>query len=104
METSNHLFAAGYIDPQESYDSPYFTPAEVDEKETDISIEKLVRYYKSGFLTPQDFERVLKSFIDRKDNLLHECKNQLEYLNEKFGETGTTNQLLGKLKRFTDGK
>ena len=31
--------------------------------------------------------------------LLQECKLQLEYLNEKFGETGTTNALLSKINR-----
>lgn len=31
--------------------------------------------------------------------LLQECKLQLEYLNEKFGETGTTNSLLSKLNQ-----
>ena len=31
-------------------------------------------------------------------NILNECVLQLEYLNEKFGETGTTNALLSKLK------
>lgn len=31
--------------------------------------------------------------------LLQECKLQLEYLNEKFGETGTTNSLLAKLNQ-----
>lgn len=30
--------------------------------------------------------------------LLTECKLQLEYLNEKFGETGTTNSVLSKIK------
>lgn len=29
--------------------------------------------------------------------LLYECKLQLEYLNQKFGETGTTNALLSKI-------
>lgn len=29
---------------------------------------------------------------------LHEAVNQLEYLNEKFPETGTTNQTLAKLR------
>lgn len=32
-------------------------------------------------------------------NLLKECKLQLEYLNEKFGNTGTTNSLLARLNR-----
>jgi hypothetical protein len=36
----------------------------------------------------------------RKENqLLKECLNQLEYLSEKFGETGTGNALIAKLKR-----
>ena len=29
--------------------------------------------------------------------LLRECRLQLEYLNGKFGETGTTNSLLSKI-------
>ncbi len=37
--------------------------------------------------------------MENKTELLIECKNQLEYLNEKFGETGTTNSLLAKLER-----
>jgi len=32
------------------------------------------------------------------EKLLQECRLQLEYLNEKFGETGTTNALLSKLE------
>ena len=31
--------------------------------------------------------------------LLQECKLQLEYLNEKFGQTGTTNSLLAKIDK-----
>ena len=34
----------------------------------------------------------------KQENLLSECALQLEYLNEKFGETGTTNALLSKIK------
>jgi len=29
--------------------------------------------------------------------LIHECRLQLEYLNEKFGETGTTNSVLSRI-------
>lgn len=36
----------------------------------------------------------LSEVVDDQNNLLQECKLQLEYLNEKFGETGTTNALL----------
>ena len=32
------------------------------------------------------------------ERLLEECRLQLKYLNEKFGETGTTNALLSKLE------
>lgn len=32
-----------------------------------------------------------------KTEILQECKLQLEYLNEKFGKTGTTNALLAKI-------
>ena len=33
--------------------------------------------------------------------MLKECKLQLEYLNEKFAETGTTNSLLSKIELLT---
>lgn len=35
--------------------------------------------------------------------LLRECKLQLEYLNEKFPQTGTTNSLLAKINSFLAG-
>lgn len=35
--------------------------------------------------------------MKNETELLQECKLQLEYLNEKFGETGTTNRLLTKI-------
>ena len=35
--------------------------------------------------------------MKNETELLQECKLQLEYLNEKFGETGTTNALLTKI-------
>ena len=34
-------------------------------------------------------------------NLLLECKLQLEYLNEKFGSTGTSNALIAKIEAAT---
>jgi hypothetical protein len=39
----------------------------------------------------------LKAEEGEEKNLLQECRLQLEYLNEKFGETGTTNALLSRL-------
>ena len=33
-----------------------------------------------------------------ENDLLQECKLQLEYLNQKFGETGTTNSLLSRIE------
>lgn len=38
-----------------------------------------------------------KQMDKEQQDLLLECRLQLEYLNEKFGETGTTNALLAKL-------
>lgn len=35
-----------------------------------------------------------------KDELLIECGLQLKYLSEKFGETGTSNQLMSKIKNI----
>lgn len=37
--------------------------------------------------------------IEELESLKDECRVQLEYLNEKFGETGTTNSLLTRLKQ-----
>lgn len=82
MTNKNHLLSTGYIDPQETYDSPYLISAEVDENiGSKMSIEDLCAEQKT---------------------LLQECRLQLEYLNDKFGETGTTNQLLSKLKNYTN--
>jgi hypothetical protein len=39
-----------------------------------------------------------KEMEKQQQDLLNECEIQLEYLNQKFGETGTTNALLSKLK------
>ena len=39
-----------------------------------------------------------KEMENEQQDLLNECEIQLEYLNQKFGETGTTNALLSKLK------
>lgn len=40
--------------------------------------------------------------MENQIELLRECKIQLEYLNEKFGETGTTNSLLSKINNALD--
>lgn len=45
-----------------------------------------------------DFEEQAKEIEKHQQDLLNECEIQLEYLNQKFGETGTTNALLSKLK------
>lgn len=39
-----------------------------------------------------------KEMEKQQQDLLNECEIQLEYLNQKFVETGTTNALLAKLK------
>jgi len=41
---------------------------------------------------------LMEEKVKKMRDVLAECKLQLEYLNEKFGETGTTNQLLGKVE------
>jgi len=41
----------------------------------------------------------LQSELSAAKERVKECIVQLEYLNEKFGETGTTNALLSKLKQ-----
>lgn len=52
-----------------------------------------IRDFKAGYnqaLKDTRFDELLK--------MLSECKLQLEYLNEKFTETGTTNSLLSKIE------
>ena len=65
-------------------------------------IEELGKIYQES--TPNQLYADYLGFVKgygqaQKDagELLAECKLQLEYLNDKFGETGTTNILLGKL-------
>ncbi len=43
-----------------------------------------------------------KTIREETVELLQECILQLEYLNEKFGETGTTNKLLSRLNTFAN--
>lgn len=49
-------------------------------------------------LTPKEHS---EGEIEARD-LLDECRLQLEYLNDKFKETGTTNSVLAKVKAFLD--
>lgn len=42
--------------------------------------------------------------MSTEELLLQECKNQLEYLNQKFTATGTTNSLLTKLDAYFSAK
>lgn len=47
----------------------------------------------------------LKEVPDREDEMremLEECKLQLEYLQNKFGETGTGNNVLSRLEKLLD--
>lgn len=46
----------------------------------------------------------LRSPMQRDEDLLDECRLQLEYLNGKFGETGTTNNLLARLNYRLEAK
>ena len=62
-------------------------------------------YQKTGSMTAME---ICKSSlhtgyaigIKSATNLLVECKLQLQYLNEKFGETGTTNAIIAKIEYF----
>lgn len=36
--------------------------------------------------------------MEEKNNLLRECLIQLQYLNDKFGQTGTTNSLINRIE------
>lgn len=40
--------------------------------------------------------------IENHHDQLQECYLQIEYLNEKFGETGTSNKILGQIKKTFD--
>ena len=80
-----------------------------------VQIYQFIEHYENGFiekdelyhslrkankaLNPSLHSPQLSKGISSKD-LLQECKLQLEYLNEKFGETGTTNALISKLNQF----
>lgn len=73
----------------------------MEQKQT--AVEWLVAKLKSqGLLIgePKNLVAVrqAKEMEKQQQDLLNECEIQLEYLNQKFGETGTTNALLAKLK------
>ena len=51
-------------------------------------------------LDTEEYRTIIEAIrLAKGKELLQECKLQLEYLNEKFGKTGTTNALLSKLNR-----
>jgi hypothetical protein len=50
------------------------------------------------------FESHISEVSETAFDLLVECELQLEYLNQKFGQTNTTNALISKLKNFTQKK
>lgn len=57
--------------------------------------------YGVGIQNSEDWDII--DTIDMDLNLiklLEHCKLQLEYLNEKFGETGTSNALISKLESY----
>lgn len=53
----------------------------------------------SGIQT-EDIQR-LPDNVDIID-LIQDARNQIQYLQEKFGETGSGNQVLAKLNKFLD--
>ena len=68
--------------------------------------DKDLEYYKENaeegyIITPDRVLRYISESekrIKELEALKDESRIQLEYLNEKFGETGTTNALLSRLK------
>lgn len=57
----------------------------------EVYFEQKGRIYSDQFATAEDMDT-------ERELLLLEAIIQLQYLNEKFGETGTTNSLLSKMK------
>ena len=67
-------------------------------------VEWLTDVYRvQGRILPTQFDQA-KQMENEKNVLLDECILQFEYLNEKFGETATTNLILTKLKTNKHGK
>ena len=62
------------------------------------------QYYKSGLTATaeqlqSDLARCKSERLGAED-ILDECRVQLEYLNEKFKATGTTNSILARITAF----
>lgn len=58
----------------------------------------ILTYGNLPFNVLSKLKKQAKASEKKQQDLLNECEIQLEYLNQKFGETGTTNALLAKLK------
>lgn len=86
-------------------------------KETDIPVPvgdfilnhpaiKAVMTENGGYYYFGDVCTLLKQYAEKERNiavdLLDECRLQLEYLSNKFGETGTGNNLLSRINTFLD--
>ncbi len=59
----------------------------------EVYFEQGGRIFSDQFVTAEDMDL-------ERELLLLEAAIQLKYLNEKFGETGTTNSLLSKMKAY----
>jgi len=73
---------------------------------TSYSYERLGNHIQIKWLPKEEskVEAHISEVSETAFDLLIECELQLEYLNQKFGQTGTTNALISKLKNFTQNK
>lgn len=76
--------------PEEVIDK-YFTYNEFDKKRVIQAMQEYAEAYQKTHSEQKDKE------IEELRNILDECRLQFEYLNGKFGETGTTNNILSKI-------
>lgn len=67
-----------------------------------LDFKKIMGNIVSFFNKNKKNNKEMKNNLDEHIDLLMECKIQLEYLNEKFGETGTTNSLIAKIDLLLD--
>lgn len=68
----------------------------VNGKDPDMLFSELINRCKD---TIQENVRIQGDLNDAID-LLDECRLQLEYLSNKFGQTGTTENVLGRINTF----
>lgn len=81
--------------------------SESDAKKIEIKLLRKFHTLLQRMIDDNLIRKAMQNYLDlappeKSDSsieLLQECKIQLEYLNEKFGQTGTTNALLAKIDK-----